>query len=651
MDGISAERRIPNALKALSAFLALALAAGLCSPALVLAASATVNVPSAGEVEVSAPNSFANAEILNLSSADESDLTAAVVAEGTLSFYAAKSGTYEVTRSGNDVWSLIDNLGTTSSFAHISKRSVLSPQIASTSTGGISSSSLSSYTGYEDSSSSTYAHGTQTTPIRALAHFVSSTDAPSGSVELSLVAANALLGSYYDSEGKLVDFDPTYLVVEDRDEDTGRLLASVTFSPETEGSAASEMGGADAFNLVVNPSEDLLRDRLAAHSAYESDTAGLSALVSALMSFESSSDAVVLAGLDSMAAYSTGAKEFTLDIVTLSGGIISAGDTVSLKYAAAGADANAHTLNSEQEALLADTYVQELEVDEDGYVSFTLLGGGIYLLGNDSTVQSFSIPQTSTSVDGGSESESASGVASNSSTGSSGGGATVLGSGSSASAASASGSSSIASADSVSAASSLSSDTTEIADSDLFSTLSEEGTGTAGGDADGGSSGSSLSSWFTDESGNLNVARIVTVAVLAACLAAACTIAGIILYRRSKDRKEQELAAAAAAQAAEEERKALEQMSPAERGQLATAAAATAAASAAKDGMGYFMKHSSSEKIEETVEQKVKRKVRARTGAPSQRFVEEDASVRDILDSMLGQAGEGTRNTAVAHGV
>ncbi len=351
---------------------------------------ATVEVAQAGTVTVAAPDEFSNAEVVELTQVDGSYTVRAVVADHELTFYAPAAGTYTVERTGDDVWSVVDALAERSYFEQTTGRDVLAVQYDAES---------GSFT--IDSALTDAAESTAEQPVVALAHFVGVGDVSSGSLEMDRTAADALLGYTVGSDAALsaaqaaasgeegagqTDFDPTYLLVEDRDENTGTLLASVLFTPLADAApCASGEGGVQAFNLVLNPTEELLAERLAAHASFGEDEAAAAA--EALAQVEEEGSVAVVANLDTMASYSTGEKIYTLNVYELLGDAFAPGTVVELVYlgAAGDVDAYAGNLSANFEEKLQATDLL-LEVDDDGYIEFGLYGGGVYLLGATSAV-------------------------------------------------------------------------------------------------------------------------------------------------------------------------------------------------------------------------------------------------------------------------
>ena len=405
-----------------------------------------VQAPSTGVVEVEAPDEFADAEVVDLTTSldDGGEYeTSAVVAEGTIEFYAEESGSYEVTQSsypttygydgydGMDVWSNMDMLTTTravSNLEHTLGRQVTSPIISTTNEeGGLSlyngSNNMSDgkayfvpYKGVDKEDADALSYGSEDDPIASLVHFVGVGEDPTGALELTRPAQDGLLGyistgdaaylsagNVEDGESPLdqeTDYEPTYFVAEDRDEDTGRLLASVLFEPSEESSPSNYAeGGQNSFSLVLDPTEDMLLDRLSAHSDYADGTYDAETDASEIAAAEVDDGVMVLANLDSMVAYTTGGKIYTLDIATLSDGEFEAGDTVELAFLAASGDDDAYPNDPPEmyEEKLQATDV-ELTVDSDGYIEFTLYGGGVYTLADDDEESAAAVEELADSI-------------------------------------------------------------------------------------------------------------------------------------------------------------------------------------------------------------------------------------------------------------
>ena len=368
------------------------------------AAFADAGASATPTVTVAAPVEFSNAELVTLTHEAGLYATIAVVDGHRLTFYADVAGSYSVARTGDDVWSRTDALASSSLLSFISSRNsdvnVLCPSFSPL-TGKIETDNK--FNPYTQTSGKTVGAGTSEAPVVALSDFVSVGSYPAGSLEMSVSTADALLGfsnggaralAYAASGSGATDFDPTYLLVEARDQDTGSLLASVSFEPGDESRpAASGEGGAQAFNLIVNPSYTSLYGRIYFHSAYKDDHKLAKSIATQVEAAEAADDYVVLANLDTMCAYTSGPKTYTLDIATLSSGEIEAGDEVVLKYLVAAGDEDAYGKGSVNEAFEAalESTEEKLTVDADGYVTFDLYGGGVYSLGSAAAVAAATI--------------------------------------------------------------------------------------------------------------------------------------------------------------------------------------------------------------------------------------------------------------------
>lgn len=399
--------------KAARTVLAVSLAVILCAapsfPASAFAEDA-VTVDAAGAASIDAPSSFGNGEIVRLSEPESGFSTSAVVADGKVTFNAPSAGSYVIEHTGSTVSQRMAALASTSLFGFVKTRNknvhVLRPVFDSSLVQLLYGTSFNPYAGDD--------LGTADEPVTALVDFVSVGSNPTGSLELDAQTANGLLGfnptsdnvdrALSESTIDQRDFEPSHLLVEDRDADTGVLEASVLFSPESDSLPAScnEQKGtqAQAFNLVVNPSEDVLSQRLEAHSAYSDNSSARDEAVRAIVEAESLPHTVVLAELDSLCAFSTGEKVYTLNIEALSDGKVKAGDSVRLRYLGGGGDENAPA------SALAERFQESVEgtdkalaVDADGFVTFGLYGGGIYALGSSEEVDSIPLLGTPAPVD------------------------------------------------------------------------------------------------------------------------------------------------------------------------------------------------------------------------------------------------------------
>lgn len=375
---------------------------------------------SAGNVTVSVQG-FSDAEIVEVSAQDGSYTTAAVVTEGSISFWAPQAGSYDVSQmsypllyngdgyDGMDVWynathmltttNYLTTLPTTAGRANMIPRILSSDAIGglSLSNGGLGTVAFVPYKGVSTTDYTQVSFGSASDPITGLVHFIGEGEDASGSISMEKQTADGLLG-YQTSSANAVDaaasaatgasvashetdHAPSYLLVEDRDENTGRLVGSVLFTPDADVSpTGTGQGGSQAFNLVVSPSSELMAQRFAQNSVYAGDADAAAADASAIAQAEdASSSMVVIANLDTMSAYDTGEKVYTLDIATLSGGKIKAGDQVVLRYVGGSGDASSYTpsvlYSQKTEATRAASVV-----DGDGYVTFSLYGGGVYAL-------------------------------------------------------------------------------------------------------------------------------------------------------------------------------------------------------------------------------------------------------------------------------
>ncbi len=638
--------------------------------------SSQVEASTSGWTTVDTPIYFSSAEILTLTTSDGSYSTAAVSDNGSLTFYAEKAGSYTVERSGDDIWSKIGALPTVSLLRHISDRQSLRPQVSDLEEGGLLTWRF--FNPYRTSARDE-THGTADEPVTALVHFVEQGDNPEDSLELNKQSANGLIGYATGSDnadaaeaGKSseTDFAPSYLLVEDRNEDTGRLIASILFTPDAnERPAGLDVAGDQAFNLIVDPNKALLEDRLATNSVYENNASLCSEAVSCVVEAEKIDDLVMLANLDTMCAYATGEKTYTLDIATLSNDDIKAGEEVVLTYYLGAGDENACTGSiSSFEGDLESTH-KTYTVDENGYVTFSLYGGGIYALGSEKAVSS--LPAVPTAGTGGTTNNGGTGSSnSGGTTGTTGaGGTSSVGSGGSSSGSGSSFDTPLAASSATPTAGSTTTPLTQANAANATSprntssspvaavetTDGEEGVAAGPLASANGSRNSSQQndepadeageepigfplSLFFNEDGSLNVTMVVLAAAIVAAVAAVVTL---LIRRRMLHNRE----AAAEALAAETgSAAAITQPSKAQAAQdipdetqtVNEAGASIGVAAAVASGAATVAASSSATNVPETLEQKIKRRAAQSAPNSSSRFVGNNTTAGDVLAQLMG---------------
>ncbi len=644
-----------------------------------------VEASTSGWTTVETPIYFSSAEVLTLTTTDGSYSTSAVSDNGSLTFYAQQAGTYTVDRTGDDVWSKVGALPTGSLLRHISDRQSLRPQVSDLEEGGLLTWRF--FNPYR-SSARDETHGTADEPVTALVHFVGQGNNPEDSLELNKQSANGLIGYKTGSDNadaaeagrsSKTDFAPSYLLVEDRNEDTGKLIASVLFTPDAnERPAGLDVAGDQAFNLVVDPGKALLEDRLATNSTYENNASLCSEAVSCVVEAEKIDDLVMLANLDTMCAYATGEKTYTLDIATLSNEDTKAGEEVVLTYYLGAGDENACTGSiSSFESDLESTR-KTYTVDENGYVTFSLYGGGIYALGSEKAVSS--LPAVPSAGTGGTTGNGGSGSSGNSNSEPSNSGLmgttdtgtdgiSSVGSGTSSSGSDSSFDAPLAASSATpvgsSATTPLTQQTGATNATSPRSTSSSPATAVEATDGEDGVAAGPLASaaksnnssqkndeaaeesgeesigfplsLFFNEDGSLNVTMVVLAAAVVAAIAAVVTL---LIRRRILHNRE----AAAETLAAETgSAAAITQPSKAQAAQdipdttqTPDEAASSVGVAAATSGAAAGAASASATKMPETLEEKIKRRAARRVSNTTSQFVGDNAKAGDVLAQLMG---------------
>ena len=306
---------------------------------------------------------FANADILTMVSTELSDTTAAVIANGTIDFYAPAATTYSVSKKSTVTASL--------------KTSIYPGTYNTTGLGGCN------LTGYYKGKPQYYGNANE--PITALTHFVGVGTKASGDVSSSWKALNTFIG--LDQYGtSAITGGWCYILAEDRDETTGKLLASFYFDPSISVAGPDALKGPHAYNVIFNPTDSVITAALSAHSAYSGKTALQASALDSVKAVRDADNSMVMANVGFMRAFSTQAKTYTFDIAILSEGKFKTGDVLELKYLLGSYNVNVyHSGNSTAVSTLeanAQTKVAKDTVDADGYVKFNVYGGGFFSLTN-----------------------------------------------------------------------------------------------------------------------------------------------------------------------------------------------------------------------------------------------------------------------------
>jgi hypothetical protein len=309
---------------------------------------------------------FANADILSMISADLSDTTSAVIANGIIEFYAPAATTYSVVKKSTVITSL--------------KTSIY----PGTQTVGVGGCNL---TGYYKGKPKYYGNANE--PITALTHFVGVGTKASGDVSSSWKAQNTFIG-YDQYATATIPGGPCWILAEDRNETTGKLLASLYFDPSIGVPGAESLKGPHVFNVIFNPTDEVISTALAAHSVYKTSTALQASALDSVKTVRDASNSMIMANVQFMRAFTTQAKTYTFDISTISGGKFEAGDTLVLKYLLGSYDATVYHsgVSASTTALeaIAQSKVDTSFVDSNGYISFNVYGGGFFSLTKISSI-------------------------------------------------------------------------------------------------------------------------------------------------------------------------------------------------------------------------------------------------------------------------
>lgn len=309
---------------------------------------------------------FADADILKLVSEDKSDSTVAVISNGRIQFYALEAANYTLTKKSTVAESTVST---------ISPSADTSQGAASTGNfGGVNN--FGQYMGENDST------GNVNRPLTGLTHFVGIETSQTGNVSTSWKVANTLAGyNWYGSAPSTRG--ACYLVAEDRDETTGKLLASVYFDPTITHVAPEALMGPHSYNIIFNPSDDIISSALGSHSSYSDNIDKQTTALDSVKVFrDATADSMIIANVGFMRAYNTGAKTYTFDIVSISSGKFQPGDVLELKYLLGSYNLNYYhkgnsTVVAESEAS-AQSQISKDTVDVDGYVKFNMYGGGFF---------------------------------------------------------------------------------------------------------------------------------------------------------------------------------------------------------------------------------------------------------------------------------
>ena len=301
---------------------------------------------------------FANADIVILKSG--ADSTAAVVVNGKIEFYVPQSAQYSIKKE---------------STVAASTKSSLGPVTVQEYAGGVLP--FGQYKGKDDSI------GTAVRPLTGLTHFIGIGALQTGNISSSWKQANTYAGySWYGDA--LSTRGACYILIEYRNETTGKLLASLYFDPSISEMGPQSVMGPHAYNFIFNPTDAIIASALATHSTYQSSTELQASALDSVKAVRDADNSMVLANIWFLRAYSTKAKTYTFDIATISGGKFKSGDVLELKYLLGSYDLTTyHSGNSTAVSNLeanAQSKVSKDTVDADGYVTLNIYGGGFLSL-------------------------------------------------------------------------------------------------------------------------------------------------------------------------------------------------------------------------------------------------------------------------------
>lgn len=306
---------------------------------------------------------FANADIVKLVSGTDS--TDAVVADGKIDFYAPSASIYSVIKKSTVAKSMLSSMSCVTNTSQGTQGSY----------GGVLA--FGQYKGVGDEV------GTANRPLTGLTHFIGIGAAQTGNMSSSWKQANTFAG--YDWFGTTASTrGKCYIVAEDRNETTGKLLASLYFDPTISEVGPESLKGPLSYNFIFNPTNEIITNALVAHSAYSGNTSKQTAALDSCVAIRDGENSMLLANVQFMRAFCTKAKTYTFDIATISGGKFKTGDVLELKYLLGSYDLSVyHSGNSAAVSALetfAQAQVAKDTVDADGYVKFNIYGGGFLSL-------------------------------------------------------------------------------------------------------------------------------------------------------------------------------------------------------------------------------------------------------------------------------
>jgi len=313
---------------------------------------------------------FSNADILKIDNGTDS--TAAVVVDGKIDFYVPVAATYTLTKKSTVAASTKEYIYPTTDTSQGSEGSY----------GGVLA--FGQYKGVNDPT------GTAYKPLTGLTHFIGIGAVSTGDLSSSWKQANTYAG--YDWWGTVAsNRGVCHILIEDRNETTGKLLASIYFDPSITHAGHESLRGPHDYNFIFNPADDIITTALVAHSTYKSNPVLQVSALDSVKVVRDADNSMVLANINFKRAYITGAKIYTFDIATTSNGKFKSGDVLEFKYLLGSSDltvyhGTAATSTSSTHYRLvelentAQSHIEKDTVDINGYVKMNIYGGGFFSL-------------------------------------------------------------------------------------------------------------------------------------------------------------------------------------------------------------------------------------------------------------------------------
>lgn len=181
----------------------------------------------------------------------------------------------------------------------------------------------------------------------------------------------------------LLDTSGAALLSED-----GVSEASIEVFASAEAQAAADTEG---LSLTINPSQEALAESFMAAGLWSDDAQAAENAALQVATGEKLDRTIVIADLDVFGPYEQGAKTFSFDVASLSGGKILAGDTVVLRNLCSAQGDEKLLVAAQAEQQVSSAPTQELVVGDDGIVTFSIDCGGVYALGEANRVNALVI--------------------------------------------------------------------------------------------------------------------------------------------------------------------------------------------------------------------------------------------------------------------